>query len=651
MKKTISLLLILFLSFNLFAQNPFVKKIENKGDNDFIKLINQSKIYFGDSNVDILDQYIDGTIKGQDSLVFNYRNIKRLNSDECDYCVRVALSDNNCLLGVKSYINSPDEKREYKFLNYEISQNKNLFITYENYKFKNFSFFYDDERIYVRGYDGDNFIEFYGIISDCWNYDKPAPIIKDSLFINFDYTSYIKEYVQTKMNKWQQKGEFEKLSNYSLRVTHEKIIAQTKIYQQKAIDNLETYFPIFSFLEETFKLNAYDSENETYAINSKYLDGDIILKVPIKDASFFKDLFVINKYGKFKFGTNDLKFLFTENKVILTSINFYAPFYNPKSNKREKLSFDYNINDKLNYDNIVIDYNFDKIDLNVAQSTTNIPVAIIEDKTISVGKSSVDVNIPENTKVANRYALIIGNEDYQSFQRSLNSEQNVAFAVNDATIFRDYAVKTLGVEQENITFLTNATAGQMSQQIDKVCKMLSKLGNKAELIVYYAGHGYPDENTKVPYLIPVDVSSSNLDMAIKLNNLYKNLSATNAKRIIVFLDACFTGGGRSSGLLASRGIKVIPKEDALNGNIVVVTASSGLQSALPYPNEKHGMFSYYLLKKIQDSKGNITLAELFSYLKENVSLQSLKINNKEQDPTINFSSIIEKEYESWNFKN
>jgi hypothetical protein len=105
--------------------------------------------------------------------------------------------------------------------------------------------------------------------------------------------------------------------------------------------------------------------------------------------------------------------------------------------------------------------------------------------------------------VLNRYALIIGNEDYQSMQRTLNSEQNVAFAVNDATVFRDYAVKTLGVEQENITFLTNATAGQMSQQIDKVCKMLSKLGNKAELIVYYAGHGYPDENTKVPYLIPV----------------------------------------------------------------------------------------------------------------------------------------------------
>jgi uncharacterized caspase-like protein len=236
-------------------------------------------------------------------------------------------------------------------------------------------------------------------------------------------------------------------------------------------------------------------------------------------------------------------------------------------------------------------------------------------------------------------------------QRTLNSEQNVPFAVNDASVFRDYAIKTLGVEQENITFLTNATAGQMAQQIDKVCKMLVKLGNKAELIVYYAGHGYPDENSKIPYLVPVDVSASNLEMGIKLNDLYKNLSATNAKRVVVFLDACFTGGGRSYGLLASRGIKVIPKEDALNGNIVVVSASSGLQSALPYQNEKHGMFSYYLFKKLQESKGNIALGDLFIFLKESVSLQSLKINNKEQDPTINVSPAVEQEYSKWNFKN
>jgi len=44
-------------------------------------------------------------------------------------------------------------------------------------------------------------------------------------------------------------------------------------------------------------------------------------------------------------------------------------------------------------------------------------------------------DIPVNSKVDNRYALIIGNEDYKSYQTTLSSEQNVDYAVNDATVF------------------------------------------------------------------------------------------------------------------------------------------------------------------------------------------------------------------------
>ena len=81
------------------------------------------------------------------------------------------------------------------------------------------------------------------------------------------------------------------------------------------------------------------------------------------------------------------------------------------------------------------------------------------------------------------------------------------FAVNDAKTFKKYALEALGVEEENLYFLENATYSQINQTIDLVTKIVSKLGNKAELIFYYAGHGFPDELTKEPYLIPVDVSN------------------------------------------------------------------------------------------------------------------------------------------------
>ena len=52
-----------------------------------------------------------------------------------------------------------------------------------------------------------------------------------------------------------------------------------------------------------------------------------------------------------------------------------------------------------------------------------------------------------------------------------------------------------------------------------------------------------------------------------------------------------TGGSRNLGLLASRGIKIKPKEESLSGNMVVFSASQEDQSALPYHDEKHGVFT------------------------------------------------------------
>ncbi len=279
----------------------------------------------------------------------------------------------------------------------------------------------------------------------------------------------------------------------------------------------------------------------------------------------------------------------------------------------------------------------------------NISAAKEELKQTSNKYSLVDKNIPRNSKVDNRYALIFGNEDYQSKQRGISEEQNVEYAINDATVFKKYCLNALGVKEDNMYFFTDATAIEMNRTKDLVSKILKRLGDKAELIVYYAGHGYPDETTKTPYLIPVDVPASDLSYAIKLDDFYKDLSATGAKSITIFLDACFTGGGRSSGLLASRGVKVKPKEGVLDGNLIVFSASSEEQSALPYHKEGHGMFTYHLLKKLQESEGKVSMGELADYIKSKVSIQSLKTNEKEQDPVINTSLKVVNDWRNWKF--
>lgn len=129
--------------------------------------------------------------------------------------------------------------------------------------------------------------------------------------------------------------------------------------------------------------------------------------------------------------------------------------------------------------------------------------------------SDVDLNIPLiKAKKDNAFALIIGNEDYSTYQTSLSKECNVDFAERDAQVFREYAINVLGIPEENVVFKINAQAIEMNRLIDKM-KIISKsLKGSFELIFYYAGHGFPDPITKEPYIIPVDVSGSDLKFAL-----------------------------------------------------------------------------------------------------------------------------------------
>jgi len=72
--------------------------------------------------------------------------------------------------------------------------------------------------------------------------------------------------------------------------------------------------------------------------------------------------------------------------------------------------------------------------------------------------------VTKSTSV-NTYALIVGNEDYSSFQTGLNREQNVEYAINDARLFRELCQKSFGIPGDNIIYLENAGYVKMKQAI------------------------------------------------------------------------------------------------------------------------------------------------------------------------------------------
>jgi uncharacterized caspase-like protein len=211
----------------------------------------------------------------------------------------------------------------------------------------------------------------------------------------------------------------------------------------------------------------------------------------------------------------------------------------------------------------------------------------------------------------------------------------------DASVFAQYAVNTLGVPKENLQLLVNATGGEINSQIKRFTKLLDLTNGTGEFIFFYAGHGLPEEGTNVPYIVPVDGNYGNLaESGINLYEMYNDFTSTNASKVIVFMDACFSGGARDAGLVAARAVKIKPKKGDLKGNIVVYTATSAEQAAMPYTEKRHGLFTYFLLKKLKESNGKLTLGELGDYIANSVAKQSLLVNQKEQAPEIIISEEL-----------
>ena len=288
-----------------------------------------------------------------------------------------------------------------------------------------------------------------------------------------------------------------------------------------------------------------------------------------------------------------------------------------------------------------------------------------------VSLSDVDVDIPISKRKVNGYALIIGNEDYASYQSDLDVSQNVPFATQDAESFKNYLNVMYGMPDENIILLVNATYGEMSQSIEKFKKLMEFDGENNNFIFYYSGHGMPDENTNDPYIMPVDISGYTVNQAISLNDLLSDFSKSDYKSCSLFIDACFSGVSRSpEPLIKVKGVgkwKVKKTKTStrsfydfdlisntgnnnlyfVNPNIgekmVLFSSSSGDETSLTDEKNQHGLFTYHLLSNLKQSKGEVSYEGLFKYLKNKVGVESIMKYNKQQTPEILYGEKINKE--------
>ena len=413
------------------------------------------------------------------------------------------------------------------------------------------------------------------------------------------YSSFAKNYVESKINKWQQKGEYEKTSDWQQRVNE-------TTRQTKAAELLKDAEYIYiterskDFNIGNMTLISYDPKNETFLIkNSKY--GDWLVPVPIDEIPNFK--------SNWEFSQKTPQYVISNDKLAIAEMEFKLP--NDKTYK-------YSNQASLNYTETKIEYNFAPIDIN--------PINVQREN------SDVDINIPttdvKNDKI---FAVIIANEDYQYVS-------TVAFAKNDGEIFKKYCIQTLGLPEKNVTYITNATLTNIRREVKLTSKIVETYKGEASIIFYYAGHGVPEEKSKMAYLLPIDGEGSDITTSgYKLEELYQELSLASAQMVTVFIDACFSGAQRSTEgemIVSDRSVREKPNMAAPKGNMIVFSASQNDETACPYKEQSHGMFTYFLLKKLQDTKGNVTFGELGTYITDNVKREALRANRKSQTPTV-----------------
>ena len=253
----------------------------------------------------------------------------------------------------------------------------------------------------------------------------------------------------------------------------------------------------------------------------------------------------------------------------------------------------------------------------------------------------IENNIPSNKTNENAIAVVLGIEKYRNVG-------NVSFASRDASIVKEYFNKTLGIPINNIYFKLNGevTKGEMEKIFGGWLQ--NRVDENTSVYIYYAGHGAPSEDQNA-YLIPNDGDPNYAEVTgYSLNKMYDQLGKLPTNNITVFLDACFSGQDREQKLLIkdARGLGLKTKISVIPDKLNVFSASSNDQVSSGWPDKKHGLFTYYMLKGIQGSADNnndkqISYEELSNYIIINVERQAGFLDRK-QNPQSRIVNPISK---------
>lgn len=214
--------------------------------------------------------------------------------------------------------------------------------------------------------------------------------------------------------------------------------------------------------------------------------------------------------------------------------------------------------------------------------------------------------------LGNFYALVIGNNRYPHFPK-------LKTAVQDAKVVSDLLENKYGFQ---VTQLKNAKRYKIFQELSRLRKTLTPEDN---LLIYYAGHGYLDDNTKRGYWLPVDAETDNFANWLPTSDVTDMLHGMSAKHVMVVADSCYSG-------TLTRGIEVTTKQlepdqfswikKVNNKKSRTVMTSGGLEPVLDSGNGDHSIFSEAFIQSLNENSGVLEASIMFTQVRRLVVLNA-----------------------------
>ena len=217
----------------------------------------------------------------------------------------------------------------------------------------------------------------------------------------------------------------------------------------------------------------------------------------------------------------------------------------------------------------------------------------------------------------NYYALIIANNNYE-YLEPLNSP------LPDGKALKDILETDFGFD---VKLLSNATRLQILETLNSYRGKLRKDDN---FLIYYAGHGNIDEDTKEGYWQAVDARPESKGTWLANSEIINELAAIKSQHVLVVADSCFSGA-----MMKTRGAMFVQQKEDLaeeafkkNRELKVrnVISSGGYEVVPDYGPDNHSIFASQFLKALRQISQPTSAFQVYSGI-----LPGIKLNS-EQSP-------------------